>query len=129
MDSMVWAVVKMIVALGIVSTLLILLAKILRRTRMAKGGLLFDSGIKILTTQGIAPQKYISLVEIGGEVFALGISETQITLLTKIENRDFLEKMRGKGVTKAIPFSVLQSLPLRYKGPRAGLLKRLYGGK
>jgi flagellar biogenesis protein FliO len=78
--------------LGIVFVVLYFLMRVLKRTPFVRGDASSDAGIRLLTTRPIAPQKYISLVEIGGEVFALGISETQITLLTKIENREFLEK-------------------------------------
>jgi flagellar biogenesis protein FliO len=127
MDSMIWAIVKMILALGMVCTVLILLARALRRSGLARGNPPLDSGIRLLTTQLIAPHKYISLVEIDGEVLALGISEAQITLLTKIENKEFLEKIAGKGSKRPDPLSLFQYLPIRYKGPKIGLLRRLHG--
>jgi flagellar biogenesis protein FliO len=117
----------MILALGMVCTVLIFLARMLRRTRVGKGSFPFDSGIRVLTTQVIAPQKYISLVEIGGEILALGICEAQITLLTKIENKEWVERMVGKSAARPVPFSVFPSFPIRYKGLGFGWLRRLYG--
>jgi len=90
---MIWAVSKMILGLGIVFVFFFFFMRVLRRTNLVRGGMSSDSGIRLLTTKPIAPHKYISLVEVGGEVLALGISETQITLLTKIDNKEFLEKM------------------------------------
>jgi flagellar biogenesis protein FliO len=127
MDSMIWAILKMTLALGMVCTVLFFLARALRRNGMAGGNPPLDSGIRILTTQLIAPQKYISLVEIDGQVLALGITEAQITLLTKIENKEFLERIAGKGSKRHDPLSLFQYLPIRYKGLKIGLLRRLHG--
>lgn len=124
---MAWAFVKMLLALGGVCSMFILLTRALKRNGLGKGNLPLNSGIRLLTTQWIAPHKYISLVEIAGEVFALGISETQINLLTRIENRDFIERFTKKESIKTDPLSFLQYLPIRYKGPKIGLLRRLYG--
>jgi flagellar biogenesis protein FliO len=127
MDSMIWAIIKMILALGIVCSVLFFLTRLLKRNGVSKGILPVDSGIKLLTTQLIAPQKYISLVEIGGEVFALGISEAQITFLTKIENKELVERLAATRSNRPDPFFLFQYFPHRYKGPRLGLLKRLNG--
>jgi flagellar protein FliO/FliZ len=130
MDTMTWAMIKMILALGIVCTVLFLLVRLLKRSGLAKRNFPLDSGIKLLATQLIAPQKYISLVEIGGEVLALGISEAQITFLTKIENKEFLEKIADRRPARFEPFSLSQyflSSALRHKGPKIGLLRRSHG--
>jgi flagellar biogenesis protein FliO len=130
MDTMIWAMMKMILALGIVCTLLFFLVRLLKRSGVAKRNFPFDSGIKVLTTQLIAPQKYISLVEIGGEVLALGISEAQITFLAKIENKELLEKIMDHRSERVEPFSLSRyflSSPLKVKGPKIGLLRRSHG--
>jgi hypothetical protein len=65
-------------------------------------------------------------VEIGGEVLALGVSEGQITLLTKVENQEFVAKMTAYGPGRPEAFSLLQCLQgmsLRSKKP--GLLRRV----
>ena len=131
MDTMTWAILKMVLALGVVCMVLFFMAKLLKRTGVKRDWPL-DSGIRLLATQSIAPRHSISLVEIGGEVLALGISETQITFLTKIENKEFVGKMMGDRGARAEPLSFLQyfhSLPLRSRGPRTGLgfLRRLHG--
>jgi flagellar protein FliO/FliZ len=130
MDTMIWAMIKMILALGIVCTVLFFLVRLLKRSGVAKRTFPLDSGIKLLATQLIAPQKYISIVEIGGEVLALGISEAQITFLTKIENKEFLEKIMDRRPARFEPFSLSQyflSSPLRHKGSKIGLLRRSHG--
>jgi flagellar biogenesis protein FliO len=89
-----WVVFKMLFALSLVLGLLFLLVRLLKRTPLIRKDLPTDFDIRILTTKPISPRKYISLVEIGGEVLALGISEAQISYLTKIENAEWLEKWR-----------------------------------
>jgi flagellar biogenesis protein FliO len=129
MDTIFWSMVKMILALGGVGAVLLFLLRQLKRKDSVRKGLPSNSGIRVLATQPIAPQKYISLVEIGGEVLALGVSEAQITLLSKVENRDFVEKMTNQGTGRLEPFSLLhclQGLPLRSKGPKPGFLRRIY---
>lgn len=125
---MAWAIGKMVLALGIVCMLLLFLTRILKRGGVGKPSLPSHSGVRVLTTQWIAPQKYISLVEIGGELLALGISEAQITFLTKIENKEFLEKVPSFPV-RPEPFPLFHSfswLPLRNKKPKLSLLRRFY---
>ena len=131
MDTMTWAILKMVLALGVVFLVLFFMARFLKRTGM-KRDWTSDSGIRLLSTQSIAPRQFISLVEIGGEVLALGISESQITFLTKIENKEFVEKMINDRGGRAEPLSLLQyfhSLPFKPRGHRMGLglLRRIHG--
>ena len=120
---MIWAVSKMILGLGVVFILLFFLMRVLKRTPLVTGDSSFDPGIRLLTTKPITPQKYISLVEIAGEVFALGISETQITLLTKIENREFLEKVAARRSIHPEPLSLLQQISKGSRWVKGGSLR------
>ena len=120
---MIWAASKMIFGLGVVFLLLFFLMKLLKRTKGVSGGFSSDSEIRLLTTKPIAPQKYISLVDIGGEVFALGISEAQITLLTKIENKEFIERIKAHRSMTRDPSSFLQQLSKVSKGLKGGYLR------
>ena len=90
-----WAVFKMLFALSLVLGLLFLLVRLLKQTPLVRKDLPADFGIRVLTTKPISPRKFISLVEIGGEVLAVGISDSQINYLTKIENPEWLEKWRA----------------------------------
>ena len=127
MDPMQWAIVKMILSMGLIGGILFLLVRFLKRSGLMKRNSPSNSGIKLLSTEPIAPQKYISLVEIGGEVLALGVSETQITLLTKIENKEFLERMRDNHPARPEPISLFYSFLRRNKRPKIGLLRKFYG--
>ncbi len=129
METIFWPMVKMILALGGMGAVLLFLLRRLKRTGSARKGLPPNSGIRVLATEPIAPQKYISLVEIGGEVLALGVSEAQVTLLTKVENREFVEKMTARGGGRGEPLSFLHclgGLSLRSKAPKPGFLRRIY---
>jgi len=123
-----WPMVKMILVLGgMCAVLLFLVRRTKRNGGLGRKDSLPDSGIRVLSTQPIAPQRYISLVEIGGEVLALGVAESQITLLTKVENKEFIGKVtdHAAGRPEALSFlRYLPGLPLRSKGSRPGLLRR-----
>jgi flagellar protein FliO/FliZ len=89
---MVGPVLKTVLALGLFLVLFFFLARLLKRMNRMKGRAGGEGSIQVLTSQCIAPQKYVSLVEIGGEILVLGISAQQITFLTKIANQDLLKR-------------------------------------
>lgn len=128
--EMTWAIIKMILVLGTILLTLFFLSRLLKGRRMGRGNGAASSGIRVLASQCLAPQKYISLVEVGGEVLALGISEHHISLLTKIENREFIEKISSQIQSQGRPeplflFPSFQSFFA--KEPKGGWLRRVYG--
>jgi len=50
--------------------------------------------IKVLGTGVIGPKKSVSLVEVAGEVLVLGISNDNISLLSKIEDEETIEEIK-----------------------------------
>jgi flagellar biogenesis protein FliO len=112
---MIWAALKMALALGAVMALLVFLVRMFKR--LERGGRIAgsDTGIRVLTSRLIAPQKYVSLVEIGGEVLALGVSAQQITFLAKIENKEMVKKNLSNPALKPEALSWLKSFPLFQK--------------
>jgi flagellar biogenesis protein FliO len=110
-----WAAVKMFFALGVGLALLYLLFRFTKGLDRARRGPSPEGGIKVLTSKPIAPQKYISLVEIGGEILALGISAQQVTFLTKIENREKVKESLETSAGRTEPFSWLQLWPARHR--------------
>lgn len=120
---MLWATLKMVLALGVVIALLVFLVRLFKRWERVQGNLGPDNGIRVLTTKLIAPQKYVSLVEIGGEVLALGVSAQQITFLTKIENKELVKRslpnpgLKPETLSLVKAFSLLQK---RLKGEALG---------
>jgi flagellar biogenesis protein FliO len=125
-DTMMWTTVKMILALAGILGLLWGLTRVIRK-QGAGSGAGSGTGIRLLAAQPIAPQKFISLVEIGGEVFALAVSETQISLLTKIENRAFLEKIANHPGLRPEPLAMFHSFWNRPKPLKMGFLRGLRG--
>jgi flagellar biogenesis protein FliO len=113
--DLVWAAVKLVFAMGIGLALLYLLFRFTKGLDRARRGSSPEGGIKVLTSRPIAPQKYISLVEIGGEILALGISAQQVTFLTKIENREKLLENLETSAGKKEPFSWPRLWPARHR--------------
>jgi flagellar biogenesis protein FliO len=113
--EMIWAAVKMVFAMGAGLALLYLLIRFTKRLDLARRSSSPDAGIKVLTNKLIAPQKYISLVEIGGEILALGISAQQVTFLTKIENKEKVKENLEAPPGKPEPLSWFQFWPARHR--------------
>ncbi len=127
---MTWAIIKMILVFASLLAVLFLFARLIKRGRGVNGGASNDSDIRVLATHCLAPQKYLSLVDVGGEVLALGISESNITLLTRIENREFLEKLSNRApLNQAVNFPIpyLQPLFSKPKRLKNGWLRWIYG--
>lgn len=94
--DMTWAIIKMILVLGTILLVLFFFSRLMKGRKMGSGNGAANAGIRVLASQCLAPQKYIALVEMGGEVLALGISESQISLLTKVENKEFIQKISSQ---------------------------------
>jgi flagellar biogenesis protein FliO len=113
--EMIWAAFKMILAMGMGLGLLYILTRFTKRLDLARRGPQGDNGIKVLTRKLIAPQKYVALVEIGGEILALGISAQQVTFLTRIENKEMIQASLPIPGVKPEPLSWFKFLPMRNK--------------
>jgi len=84
--SFVWAILKMIAALAICLGLLLGGLHVLRRLKIVTP--LNDGGlINVLATKALGPKRYISVVEVAGELLVVGVAEGGINLLTRIEER------------------------------------------
>ena len=51
--------------------------------------------IKVIAATYIAPKKMISLVEIAGEILVLGLTDNQITILTKVTNKQMIRNLKS----------------------------------
>ena len=102
---MIWAAFKMILAMGVGLVFLYFLIRLAKRLDLARRTQQGDSGIKILTSKLIAPQKYVTLVEIGGEILALGVSAQQVTFLTKVQSKEMIPELLPVPGVKPEPFS------------------------
>jgi flagellar biogenesis protein FliO len=121
---MIWATVKMILALGGILVLLFCLVRVFKRLEWGRGAPGPDGGIRVLSSKLIAPQKHISLVEIAGEVLALGVTSQQITFLTKIENQEMVKKSLSPRDIRPQAPAWVKGLPLLWKKGKGALLER-----
>ena len=81
---------KMIGVLFLLLGLLLIGARLMRRLTHSPAG--FFGGpelIRVIGSKALAPKKYITLVEIGGSVLTLGVSNDNITCLDKVPADDF----------------------------------------
>lgn len=83
------------------SVLLIMLAAILIGSYLAKrfwpkGSGLMGSNpwIRVVAASYVAPKKTISLVEVAGEMLVLGLTDSHITMLTKINNERMIDHIK-----------------------------------
>ncbi|QPJ65443.1 MAG: FliO/MopB family protein [Candidatus Nitrohelix vancouverensis] len=53
--------------------------------------------VKVLGTGFLGPRKHIALVEVAGQVLALGISRDNISFLTQIDDAEQIEKLKSSG--------------------------------
>ena len=121
-----WAGAKMVLILGLLCIGLFFTLRVLKQKRINHPMASSQSIIKLLCTQWIAPQKFISLVDIGGELFAIGISESQITLLTKIEDKERIKDIIENLEMKSLPFYQIQHYLFKNKGIGRMLLRKFH---
>lgn len=125
---MLWPIIKMVFLLGFLFTAIFISTRLLRRNKITFSPNDCHSFIKLLGSQWIAPQKYISIVDIGGELFALGVSESQITLLTKIEDKELAKKIIDDQEFKASRFLKIPFL-FKERNPWAIWLRKTHEKK
>jgi len=101
------SLVKMISALAVV--LGVMLAGLwAARKFMNKRGAVVDDGqmIRVLSTRYMGPKSSIMLLDVLGNVIVVGVSGTQITMLTTITDEESLERLRAprSGDSSSQPF-------------------------
>ena len=85
-----YAGLKMAAALALVLGGLLLTLYLMRRFGLGRaariGG---QEAIRVIATKALGPKKYITLVEVGGSVLTLGVTEDRITRLDKTPAEEF----------------------------------------
>jgi flagellar protein FliO/FliZ len=110
---------KMLTALGIVLGGLLICVYFIKRflNRDVRGSK--EQLIKVIACQYIGIKKNISLVEIPGSILVVGVSNDNISLLTKIEDKIVLDGLRQENSRLGPSFSDhLQRLAGRFKQDR-----------
>jgi flagellar biosynthetic protein FliO len=108
------AVARMAGALALVVGLLLLLIYILKKSGLAQGVKGGGTRIKIIETRMVAPKKYIAIADVAGQYMALGITEHNINLLTRLKAGDLDgDSSSAEGVGSAASFSAAlkQAIP------------------
>jgi flagellar protein FliO/FliZ len=94
---------KMLVALSLVlgglGVFFFLTKRVLRKKFVGSK----DKLIRVIANQYIGLKKNISLVEIPGSILVIGISGDHINLLTKIDDKDILERIQNQETTHSTP--------------------------
>jgi flagellar protein FliO/FliZ len=94
------SILKMLSALALVLGLMVVamyfLKKFMNRTG---GGIETDEFVKIISTRYLGPKNSIVILDVLGHVIVVGISSQQISMLTEIDDRESLDRlktMRGR---------------------------------
>ena len=107
---------QMLTALGVVLGGLIIVFYFMKRFLKRDVGGSKEQLIKVIASQYVGIKKNISLVEIPGSILVVGVSNDNISLLTKIEDKVVLDDLRQENSRIAPSFSdQLQRLTDRFK--------------
>lgn len=107
---------QMLTALGIVLGGLILIFYFMKRFLKRDTGGAKDRLIRVVASQYIGVKKNIALVEVPGSILVVGISNDNISLLTKIEDTSALDAIRQDASRVTPTFTDhLQRLTARFK--------------
>ena len=107
---------QMLTALGVVLGGLIIVFYFMKRFLKRDVGGSKEQLIKVIASQHIGIKKNISLVEIPGSILVVGVSNDNISLLTKIEDKVVLDDLRQENSRITPSFSDhLQRLTGRFK--------------
>jgi flagellar protein FliO/FliZ len=106
----------MLTALGIVLGGVLIIFYVMRRFLKRDVGGSKEQLIKVISSQYIGIKKNISLVQIPGSILVVGISNDNISLLTKIEDKVVLDRLCQESSRVIPPFAEhLQRLTDRFK--------------
>ena len=110
---------QMLMALGIVLGGLLGVFYLLKRYLKRDSGGVKGQLIRVIANQYIGIKKNIALVEVPGSILVVGISNDNISLLTKIEDKEVLEDLRQEvsGITPSFS-DHLQRLTTRFRSAK-----------
>ena len=110
---------QMLMALGIVLGGLLVVFYLLKRYVNRDAGGTKGRLIRVIASQYIGIKKNIALIEVPGTILVVGISNDNISLLTKIEDKAILEDLRQEisGITPSFS-DHLQRLTTRFRSAK-----------
>jgi flagellar biosynthetic protein FliO len=91
--------IKTFSALALILAVILICFYLVKRFWPRGSGLLnADRLISVITTSPIAHKKMISVVEVGGEILVLGLTDSHITMLTKVTDEQVVHRFKaGRG--------------------------------
>jgi flagellar protein FliO/FliZ len=93
----VWDFVRMVIVLGIVIAAIYVVFYLLKR---ASGGRFENSPmIRVLGSHGLPGNKALHLVEVGRQVFLIGVGDDSISYISEISDQESLDELRLKAST------------------------------
>lgn len=101
--SLVSAIFKVIGSLGLVLLLLLLFLLLIKKYGMGRLAARSNSLIKVVSTRMIGAKKYVTLLEVGGEFFLVGVTEQQINLLARLQGSKELQELADAGLDSSPP--------------------------
>lgn len=89
--------VKMFVGLSIILSIILLLSYFFKRYFLKNSNLLWKNRlVRVISTNHIGGKRDIALVQVGEELLLLGLSPHNISMLTKIEDKEIRDRIMGK---------------------------------
>lgn len=90
-SAMSWFLGKVIVVLGIISGIIWLVGKFLKRSGMAGGE---NEIMGVRSTLPLGNNQYMQIVQVGPQYFMLGVTDSKITMLGELEDADTIQSLR-----------------------------------
>ena len=93
--------------LSLVLVIAFILGSLYLLKRMTGGGSVNKGNgalIQVMATNFIGPKKAISIVKVAGEMLVLGITNTEITFLSKIDSPEAVKEVESIKVSEGLPF-------------------------
>lgn len=112
---------QMLTALGIVLGGLLLVFYFLKRYLKRDVGGSSGQLIQVIASQYIGIKKNITLIKVPGTILVVGVSNDNISMLTKIEDKEIIEAIEQEASGISPSFSDhLQRLTARFKSAKNG---------
>ncbi len=112
---------QMLAALGIVLGGLLLVFYFMKRYLKRDVGGSSGQLIQVIASQYIGIKKNIALVKVPGTILVVGVSNDNISMLTKIEDKEIIEAIQQEASGISPSFSDhLQRLTARFKSAKTG---------
>ena len=112
---------QMLAALGIVLGGLILVFYFMKRYLKRDVGGSSGQLIQVIASQYIGIKKNIALIKVPGTILVVGVSNDNISMLTKIEDKEIIEAIQQEASGISPSFSDhLQRLTARFKSAKNG---------